>query len=234
MNDDARPRPAAFVLRGLANASACRKLLDSCLNPPDGHWLSRQQSLTRLLQEATREIDESDLSTEWKALAIALLIQAADAATGSQESLGTKPTAKLANRIRLRIRMLEANRWAALNRRGSHETTDTTRLYAVQSASVDKPLWDAEHGKLWYRGNVAKKLRSRSVATSQCAILDSFQEMGWPERIDDPLPGGKDQERLNKCVEGLNKKLSWIRFRAGGDGKSFTWESVHNKNVTGG
>jgi hypothetical protein len=59
--------------------------------------------------------------------------------------------------------------------------------------------------------------------------LTSFQEDGWPHRIDDPIPPKPDQnqrQRLRDAISSLNKhqKCRLIRFRSDGSGQGIIWE----------
>jgi hypothetical protein len=57
-------------------------------------------------------------------------------------------------------------------------------------------------------------------------IIDAFQELDWPERIDDPLPNGQNSQRLNETIHSLNERLRFIRFRADGTGCGILWEPL--------
>src|SRR5688572_24855803 len=54
-----------------------------------------------------------------------------------------------------------------------------------------KPQWYADRGTLEFQGRLVRRVdrQARNVR----AVLAAFQESGWPARIDDPLPGGKNQ-----------------------------------------
>jgi hypothetical protein len=67
---------------------------------------------------------------------------------------------------------------------------------------------------------VIKRIRSLKQAKNVVLILDSFEELGWPERVDDPLPGGSGidrVERLYEAVKSLNDRLKLIRFSKVGE-----------------
>lgn len=89
------------------------------------------------------------------------------------------------------------------------------------------PCYDRELRELWL-GDVQVK-RFRRPAPLQHVILSSFQELGWPRRIDDPLPkqGGQEAKlRLRDSIKRLNQNQQKrvIRFRGGGRGLGITWE----------
>ena len=58
-------------------------------------------------------------------------------------------------------------------------------------------------------------------APNQAKILSSFEEEGWPKRIDDPLKRGK----LRQTLKDLQKKFkdAPITFRADGTGQGILW-----------
>lgn len=90
------------------------------------------------------------------------------------------------------------------------------------SLHEERPNFDKETCELWFRGNLVCSFARR--AKNCLAVLKAFQEVGWRARIDDPLPGGKDAERLGNTICTLNAKQNAIKFFAGGDGKSFCWK----------
>ena len=62
-------------------------------------------------------------------------------------------------------------------------------------------------------------------------ILAAFEEEGWKERIDDPLPplaGRREANRLRNEVQALNQRLEKpvIRFIMDGTGLGICWEPV--------
>jgi hypothetical protein len=92
------------------------------------------------------------------------------------------------------------------------------------------PCWDAEARWLRLGGRLLKVFRQ--PARNQTALLDVFQEEGWPAHIDDPLTlaGGEDEgdakRRLHETIKNLNRGLppGTIRFRGDGTGQGVTWE----------
>jgi hypothetical protein len=90
-----------------------------------------------------------------------------------------------------------------------------------------KPQWDAERRQLWYRQQLVKWYRQ--PADSQETILATFEEDGWPLRIDDPLPrqaGLCPRDRLHNAVKKLNQSqlTRLLLFRRDGSGEGVTWE----------
>jgi hypothetical protein len=76
----------------------------------------------------------------------------------------------------------------------------------------DKPRW--EKGKLWFRGEVVRKIRQKLVAKNIVGILDAFQEARWPESIENPLasPYGRNPKLLTDALASLNKGLKVLEF----------------------
>ncbi|HEX3655210.1 MAG TPA: hypothetical protein VHV55_05370 [Pirellulales bacterium] len=90
-----------------------------------------------------------------------------------------------------------------------------------------KPHWNRQSGKLLFNDRVVKTIRRLGIATNVVPVLDAFEELGWPERIDDPLPGGADSQRLQDTVKSLNSGLDQeLHFRADGAGRGFVWEHL--------
>jgi hypothetical protein len=68
------------------------------------------------------------------------------------------------------------------------------------------PYWDGKEGELWYDGVVIKRLAVQAV--NQVCILAAFQECAWPDRLDDPLPGGRRvnaKQRLSDVARDLTR-----------------------------
>jgi len=76
-----------------------------------------------------------------------------------------------------------------------------------------RPAWDKRTGELEFMGHRARKVDVRR-ARHVVKILDSFQELEWPEEMDDPLPGDKDPDRLREAVRCLNHGLKHVHFGA--------------------
>ncbi len=96
-------------------------------------------------------------------------------------------------------------------------------------AARTTPEWDASRRELRYRGQVIK--RYRVPAPNQELILAAFQEEGWPEFIDDPLPPVDEidpKHRLQVTIKSLNRnqRTAVIRFHGNGNGLQVHWEPV--------
>ncbi|QEG38133.1 hypothetical protein UC8_00860 [Roseimaritima ulvae] len=89
------------------------------------------------------------------------------------------------------------------------------------------PHWDSERRILYVDKRIVKRFKWR--ATNQEAVLSTFQEEGWPPRVDDPLPPHPEQDskrRLSDTIKCLNHKQAndLIRFHGDGTGEGVTWE----------
>jgi hypothetical protein len=91
------------------------------------------------------------------------------------------------------------------------------------------PSWDAQRRELRLARRLLK--RFRVPAPNQEAILAAFQEEGWPNCVDDPLPPKGDlspQRRLHDTIKALNRKHRQkpplIHFLGNGTGKNVVWE----------
>lgn len=98
------------------------------------------------------------------------------------------------------------------------------------------PSWDPEKRVLSFDGQVVKHFKWHAV--NQEAILATFEEEGWPSRIDDPLtpqPGQDSKRRLSDTVKCLNRKQKkcLLHFRGDGTGEGVTWEVVDKDGSNG-
>jgi hypothetical protein len=94
-------------------------------------------------------------------------------------------------------------------------------------SAASKPCWDSSRRELSLDGMVVK--RFRVPAQTQELILRAFQEDGWPEHIDDPLPGSgaiDARTRLHDAIHRLNGHQAnrLIRFSGNGNGTGVCWE----------
>lgn len=96
------------------------------------------------------------------------------------------------------------------------------------------PRWDRR--RLWWGAVVVKEFRQ--PAPNQKLVLDTFQEVGWPAEIDDPLPGQAGREsklRLHETIQSLNRnrRVRLLRFGGTGTGEGVRWEAAR-ENITRG
>ena len=91
------------------------------------------------------------------------------------------------------------------------------------------PNWDSESRTFLVGEHLVKRFRVPSP--NQEAVLEAFQEEGWPTSIDDPLSPSSDQppkRRLRDTIKGLNtnQATELIRFRGDGTGQRVVWEFI--------
>jgi hypothetical protein len=89
-----------------------------------------------------------------------------------------------------------------------------------------KPHWNEARRELTLNGTVVK--RFRVPADNQEIILATFEEDGWPDHIDDPLPVKGDinpRTRLHDAINKLNgcQTHRLIRFAGNGTGTGVSW-----------
>jgi hypothetical protein len=94
-------------------------------------------------------------------------------------------------------------------------------------AVPSRPCWNSSRRELSLRGTVIK--RYRVPAHNQELILSAFEEEGWPEHIDDPLPMSREinpHTRLHDAINRLNgcQTTRLLRFRGNGAGTGVFWE----------
>lgn len=99
----------------------------------------------------------------------------------------------------------------------------------TSNQSLPVPQWDAESRKLQLDDQLVKRFKWPAV--NQEVVLCAFEEDGWPERVDDPLPPQPDQDskrRLADTIKCLNRKQvnKLIHFRGDGTGQGIVWERV--------
>ena len=92
------------------------------------------------------------------------------------------------------------------------------------------PTYDTVCRILWVGGLPVRHFRRR--AENQEAILQAFQDQGWPPQIDDPSRTPEDLDpvhRLNDAIYELNarqKKPQRIRFHGDGTRRGIRWEFI--------
>ena len=93
----------------------------------------------------------------------------------------------------------------------------------------EKPEYDKDDRVLRYQGKIVKQFTG--PADNQEIVLTAFEEAGWPERIDDPIPphsGVNPKKCLRFTIERLNKhqKNSLLHFSGDGTGEGVRWAVV--------
>lgn len=109
-----------------------------------------------------------------------------------------------------------------------HEANYQRLLSAIggQNAGNLVPNWDRQRLQLSLGDRIIKAVRSRQVVPSVCRVLDAFEEDHWQPRIDDPMHGGSDTQRLREVVRSLNRGLEDIYFAADGRGPESSGNSL--------
>ncbi|OYP36820.1 hypothetical protein [Rhodopirellula sp. MGV] len=116
-----------------------------------------------------------------------------------------------------------------LRRQTTAVSNSAQKIFPISKlpTSTPSPQWDSERRVLHFRGAIVKHFKW--VAHNQQAVLNAFEEDGWPPRIDDPLPGQPEQDskrRLSDTIKCLNRKQlhPLIHFRGDGTGEGVIWE----------
>lgn len=96
-------------------------------------------------------------------------------------------------------------------------------------STVAYPHWDGDRRELRLGEMLVKRFKKRAM--NQETVLGTFEEDGWPPRIDDPLPPRFEQDakqRLRDTIKCLNRRqwIHLIRFRADGTGEGVIWELI--------
>jgi hypothetical protein len=114
------------------------------------------------------------------------------------------------------IRVWIDHEWAAVS--------DIAAKPAAGGGDAPKPSWDRIKGELSFDGETVRRIRRIGVAKNVVRVLDTFQELGWPDRVDSPLSSPNSQKH-HATILSLNTDLSRIRFRSDGEGEGFIWET---------
>jgi hypothetical protein len=91
------------------------------------------------------------------------------------------------------------------------------------------PNWQGGDGTLYLGSQIVKRFKRPSP--NQEIILATFEEEGWPERIDDPLPqvnGIDPKRRLHDSIKWLNRNQATrlLRFSGDGTGEGVRWQAI--------
>ncbi len=98
---------------------------------------------------------------------------------------------------------------------------ENSELLRIDSSETTIPNWDENLMILFWGKQIARRVNNN--AKNVVAILNAFQEESWPPKVDDPLPGGRNPERLRDTLKQLNKDLKYLRFSADGSGEGIAW-----------
>jgi hypothetical protein len=122
---------------------------------------------------------------------------------------------------------------------GTEESTPTVlRLHepaATPAVAAPIPHWDPRMRTLYLGDRIVK--RYRVPAANQEVVLSAFEEAGWTQVIDDPLPDDPDQvpkNRLHFTIHRLNQcqETPLIRFCGDGTGQGICWERISSASLS--
>jgi hypothetical protein len=124
---------------------------------------------------------------------------------------------------------LAAGTTAALEVRLPPDRGPEERIHAIT-----RPCWNSRRRELSWRGAVVK--RYRVPAQNQELILTAFEEQGWVDHVDDPLPVRHDVDprtRLHDTINRLNgcQTNRLLRFHGNGSGTGISWELLRTKRM---
>lgn len=99
------------------------------------------------------------------------------------------------------------------------------------AASISVPSWDRNTRELRFQGVIIKRYHVPAACQEQ--VLDAFEEEGWPEWIDDPLPPVQNidgKRRLSSTIKALNRNQAkaLLRFHSNGQGRVVFWRPRNN------
>ncbi len=105
-------------------------------------------------------------------------------------------------------------------------TTNGFHQSSVDTNSNSKPMWDSDSRELRICGRIVKLFKWK--AANQERVLAAFEEEGWPECIDDPLPPSENvnpKRRLHDTIKCLNRNqlCKLVRFHGNGNGEGVIW-----------
>jgi hypothetical protein len=101
--------------------------------------------------------------------------------------------------------------------------------WPAREGGVERPRWDGLVRELTHSRRLVKRFR-RPAPNQEC-ILTAFEGLGWPPRIDDPLPrqrGVRSEVRLRETVKSLNhgQVQPLLRFFMEPNGRGLRWQIV--------
>lgn len=104
-----------------------------------------------------------------------------------------------------------------------------TLVSPILSKQHSHPEWNVHRHELLVNQQLIK--RYRWPAENQEAVLNAFQEEGWPARIDDPIPPQSNidpKRRLADTIKCLNRNhlVHLVRFRGDGTGEGVLWDFI--------
>lgn len=139
-----------------------------------------------------------------------------------------RDVARLVEEKLLTVRTVRGQPWYELTPLG--ESVCIEALRAMRKHLCDGPpaipRWDPLKREFSYGGKLLK--RFRRSAPNQERLLAAFEESGWPQRIDDPLPVDAEivpAQRLHDTIKQLNRTLvePLLHFHGDGTGRGVCW-----------
>ena len=112
-------------------------------------------------------------------------------------------------------------------RRDDRSLADPPALAIASPPLPRPPKWDRDRQELRIGAAVIKRFKIPSAHEE--TILAAFEELGWPPRIDDPLPPCDDPSgkwRLQEAIEALNRNQTQrlLRFTPDATARGVRWE----------
>ena len=104
----------------------------------------------------------------------------------------------------------------------------TDRPASNRAEAAGMPRWEGDDCTLYLGDQIVKRFKRPSP--NQEIILATFEEEGWPSRIDDPLPPVGDidpKRRLHDSIKWLNRnqEMRLLHFSGDGSGEGVRWEA---------
>ena len=134
-----------------------------------------------------------------------------------------------------RFLLTDAGLYLAGNNRSAPTLLRFTRRDAAEeSKAAGVPHWDGKEGVLYFGQQVVK--RYARASRNQEVILEIFEEDGWPNRIDDPLPPSGSvhpKRRLHDTIKWLNRnhEVRVLCFCGDGTGEGIRWKTAAHGQI---
>jgi len=116
---------------------------------------------------------------------------------------------------------------SSLESRNGHPSNGSANASFAARSLKGVPTYERTDHVLKFKGQIVK--RFRWAAANQECVLRAFEDLGWPERIENPLPSDQKvvpKVRLHDTIKCLNRKQEspLLRFRGDGTGLGVIWE----------
>jgi hypothetical protein len=174
---------------------------------------------------AAETLDRQAVWAEWEGC-VRLLMNAHDAilkhygwGAAVAAGLAPRPNWKWPNVPPIEAALLEALKHAAHVTSRTCDTVDREAQVGADSANeLIQPSWDGK--ELRFGGSFTH--RFGRVGKNTAAILDTFQETDWVNRIDAPVTAANIRSSVSRLNNALGSN-SPIRFEADGRGQGIVW-----------